>query len=85
MNLKMTKIKIFLTCIGFTICTSFSLLAQTPLEDAQAYLKANYGKWKYNDYEDNLDILKQLPNFNKAIKWNPSFAEFAENINQICP
>ncbi len=57
----------------------------SPKDRIKAYLKANYGKWKYNDYEDNLDILKQLPNFNKAIKWNPSFAEFAENINQICP
>ena len=51
----MTKIKIFLTCIGFTICTSFSLLAQTPLEDAQAYLKANSLKFGLNG-DDISDI-----------------------------
>ena len=51
----MTKIKIFLTCIGFSIFTSFSLFAQTPLEDAQAYLKANSLKFGLNG-DDISDI-----------------------------
>lgn len=57
----------------------------SPKEKISAYLKANFGKWKYNDYTDNFGILKHLPSYDKAAKWNPSFAEFVDSINQICP
>lgn len=56
-----------------------------PKDRIKAYLKTNYGKWQYNEFQDNLDILKELPDFKKAIKWNSSFAEFANFVNQICP
>lgn len=56
-----------------------------PKERIKAYLKDNFGKWQYNDYDDNFDIVKQLSNFTKAIKYNPSFGGFVEALNEICP
>jgi len=58
---------------------------QSPKEKIGSYVKQNFPKVVYNDYVHNLEILQYLPNFKKAIKWNPSFGEFANAINEICP
>ena len=57
----------------------------SPKEKISAYLKSNYGKWKYNDFIDDFGILQHLPNYNKSAKLNPSFGEFVNFVNQICP
>lgn len=55
-----------------------------PKEKTSAYLKSNYGKWKYNDFIYDFVILQHLPNYTKAAKWNPSFGEFVNYVNKIC-
>lgn len=56
-----------------------------PKEKIDNYLKANFGKIKYNDYIHNEQIIKHLPNYDKATKWNSSFGEFVNYVNKICP
>jgi hypothetical protein len=55
-----------------------------PKDRIKAYLREHYNKWKYNDYEDNFDIIKHLPDFERAGRWNASFNEFKKAIEQIC-
>jgi hypothetical protein len=40
---------------------------------------------RYNKAVHNLSIVKQLPDFSRAAKWNPSFGEFVNYVNEICP
>jgi len=41
---------------------------------------------RYNEYKDNFGILKGLNgDYSRAAKWNSSFGEFVNAINQICP
>ena len=43
------------------------------------------GRKKYNPYLDNFGIIKCLPNFDLASRWNPSFREFRGFVDEICP
>lgn len=56
-----------------------------PKNRIKDFLRDHYGKWKYNDFEDNLPIVKQMPDFNRAAKNNESFRHFKDNIEAICP
>lgn len=41
---------------------------------------------KYNEYKDNLGILKGLnKEYGRAAKWNDSFGKFVNDIQSICP
>lgn len=57
----------------------------SPKEKIDKYLREHFPKIKYNDHTHNFEILKKLKNYNKAIKWNASFGDFANAINKICP
>jgi len=57
----------------------------SPKERIKNYLRVNFNKWKYNDYEDNIEIVKMFPDFNRAANWNSSFKFFKESIEEICP
>lgn len=46
-------------------------------------LKKHNGR--YNESVDNIGIVKALPDFTRAIKWNASFGNFANAVNRICP
>ena len=56
-----------------------------PKQRIKNYLRDNFPKWKYNHYEDNLEIVKSMPDFTRAANWNPSFAYFKQSIENICP
>lgn len=56
-----------------------------PKDRIKNYLKQHFNKWKFNDYDDNIDIVKALPDFNRAARWNDSFRYFLECVEQICP
>jgi hypothetical protein len=56
-----------------------------PKDRIKNYLRDNFNKWKYNDFEDNIDIIKSLSDYKKAAKLNPSFGEFVQLVNEICP
>lgn len=57
----------------------------SPKERIRKYLKDNYNKLKYSDYEDNIEIVNRLPDLNRAANWNSSFRFFKESIETICP
>ena len=57
----------------------------SPKEKIKDYLKNHFKKWNYNDYDDNIEIAKLLPDFNRAARWNDSFRFFKESIEEICP
>jgi hypothetical protein len=57
----------------------------SPKDRIKNYLKANYGKWKYNDYDDNLHIVKNFPDFDRTANRNTSFKFFKESVQLICP
>lgn len=40
---------------------------------------------RYNDYIDNIGIVKRLPDFNMAARWNDSFKRFKEFVVSKCP
>ncbi|NBP68863.1 MAG: hypothetical protein EBR30_08920 [Cytophagia bacterium] len=40
---------------------------------------------RYNESVHNIGIVKALPDFSRAARWNSSFKHFVDNINQICP
>jgi hypothetical protein len=56
-----------------------------PKNRIRSFLRDNYGVWKYNESEDNLEIVKHLPDFNRAARLNDSFRAFKEKIEEICP
>jgi hypothetical protein len=57
----------------------------SPKDVIKRYLRDHYARWKYDDYEDNIEIVKRLPDFNRAANWNYSFRFFKESIEEICP
>jgi len=57
----------------------------SPKDRIKNYLRANYGKWKYNDFENNFDIVKHIPEFGRVANWNDSFRVFKNNVEAICP
>jgi hypothetical protein len=56
-----------------------------PKNRIKRYLREHFGKLKYNDYDHNLSIVKELPDFNRTASYNPSFKYFKESIEAICP
>jgi len=56
-----------------------------PKNRIRAFLRINYGAWKYNESEDNFEIVKHLPDFDRAARWNESFRFFKESVEAICP
>ena len=56
----------------------------SPKQRIENYLRDNYGKWKYCDYNDNLPIVKNLPDFERVSSYNSSFRYFKESIERIC-
>lgn len=57
----------------------------SPKDRITNYLENHYNKWKYNDYQDNIEIVKRLPDFDRAARWNDSFRFLKESIEEICP
>jgi hypothetical protein len=39
---------------------------------------------RYNESVDNIGIVKGLPDFTRAARWNDSFGQFVNSVNQIC-
>jgi hypothetical protein len=60
-------------------------LQKDPKNRINRYLRDNYNRWKYNDYDDNLPIVKAFPDFDRAASYNPSFKYFKDSIEAICP
>ena len=56
-----------------------------PKDRIKNYLREHFGKWKYNDFENNFDILKHIPEFSRVANWNDSFRFFKERVEAICP
>lgn len=56
-----------------------------PKDIIKRYLRDHYPTWQYDDYEDNIEIVKRLPDFNRAARWNQSFNYFKQSIEEICP
>ena len=55
-----------------------------PKDRIKKHLREHYGKWTYNDYQDNFAIVKHLPDFERAAKWNKSFGDFKGHVERIC-
>ncbi|HNR19082.1 MAG TPA: hypothetical protein PKN75_08595 [Bacteroidia bacterium] len=51
---------------------------------AQNRIKKHVGASKYIPYNDNFGIVKALPDFDMAARWNKSFADFKNDVSQIC-
>jgi hypothetical protein len=56
-----------------------------PKQRIQNYLDEHYSLWTYSDYENNLDIVKRLPDLERVASYNPSFRYFKEHIEELCP
>ena len=40
---------------------------------------------RYNESVDNIGIVKALPDFTRAARWNDSFGHFKQSVEAICP
>ena len=40
---------------------------------------------RYNESVDNIGIVKALPDFTRAARWNDSFKHFKERVEAVCP
>jgi hypothetical protein len=57
----------------------------SPKNRIKNYLKNHYSVWIYDDIKDNIKIVGQLPDFNRAANWNSSFGYLKERVEAICP
>ncbi|MBX9732870.1 MAG: hypothetical protein K2X37_02320 [Chitinophagaceae bacterium] len=59
---------------------------KTKAEQASPKEKLSIYNGRYNEYKDNLGIVKGLGgDYSRAVKWNTSFGEFVDAVNRICP
>lgn len=56
-----------------------------PENRIRTYFRNNFPKWKFNKFIDCVKIYQQLPEFLRARRWNESFNEYCNFIEELCP